>query len=70
MEILLISFIIITVNLAITSLIFEFFLDLVLERFKTEEDIDDLFKTHFDNIYEIIIFNGLARPAKENKESE
>jgi len=43
----------------------------MLERFKEENNIDELFKEHLCNIYDIIAFNDLARPAKkENKEAE
>lgn len=68
MNILLISFIIITVNLAITSLIIEYFMDLILERLKAEEELDLTVKNNICCIYDIMKFNGLVRPAEKEKE--
>lgn len=70
MEILLICFITIFTTLCITMLILGFMLEAITERFETEDKIDLMFKSNICNIYDIINYNDLAKPNKEDKKME
>lgn len=70
MEILLISLVIISVNIIITIVIIDYFMDLILKAFETEDEYDLLVKNHICEIYDIMAFNGLTRPSKNKKEKK
>lgn len=65
-----VAMIIIGVNMIITILISSYFMDLILQRFKTEDKFDDGIKEHICNIYDIIGYNGLVKPTTTKKESK
>ena len=71
MNILIISMIIIIlVDIIITTIKFKFLINLILESFEIEKEIDDLIEEHICDIYRIMNFNGLVRPPENNKEEE
>lgn len=70
MEIVLISYIIISVSITITTLILDFFMKLLLERLKEDDEYDLQVQKYICDIYEIISYNRLTRPAKKKEESE
>ena len=59
MEILTISLIIISVNIIITTLIFSYFGNSVLERFKQQNKFDSEIIKYINDIYNIMALNGL-----------
>lgn len=62
-----VAMIIIGVNMIITILISSYLMDLILQRFKTEDNFDDGIKEHICNIYDIIEYNGLVKPTTTKK---
>ena len=70
MEILLISLVIISANIIITVVIIDYFMDLILKAFKTEDEYDLQVQKYICDIYDIILHNGLTRPAKKKEEKK
>ena len=62
--------IIVAVNMIITILINSYMMDLILQRFKTEDKFDDGVTEHICSIYNIIAYNGLVKPINDKKESK
>lgn len=60
---------IISVNMIITLLINSYLMDLILNRFKAQDEFDEGVKNHICNIYDIVNYNGLVKPIN-NKESK
>lgn len=56
--------IIIAVNMIITTLIIKYVIDLILDRFKIQDKFDDSVEKHICTIYNIITFNGLVKPRR------
>ena len=69
MEMVLISYIIISVSITITTLILDFFMKLLLERLKEDDEYDLQIQKHICDIYEIISYNGLTRPKNKKEKS-
>ena len=62
MEIVTIALIIIAVNMMITTLIFDYFMNLIIDNFKQQDKMNDEIAEHISNIYATIQFNGLSKP--------
>lgn len=56
--------IIIAVNVLIITLIMTYVMELVLDRFKIQDKFDDSVEKHIYTIYDIITFNGLVKPRR------
>lgn len=68
MEIVTIVLIIITVNMIITTLIFDYFVNLIIDNFKIQDEFNNETVKYISDIYDIIADNNLTRP--EKKESK
>lgn len=67
MEIVTIALIIIAVNIIITTLIFDYFVNLIVDNFNIQDEFNNTIVKHISSIYDIIKHNGLTRPKKESK---
>ena len=56
--------IIIGINMIITMLINSYLMDLILQRFKMEDDYDEAIKNNICTIYDIINYNRLVKPRR------
>lgn len=70
MKIILISLAIIVINSIITLSMLHSFSKIIVEQFKQEDKIDEAFKKHIENIYDIIVFNGLVRQKRKRGKGE
>lgn len=70
MKIILISLTIIVINSIITLSMLHSFSKIIVEQFKQEDKIDEAFKKHIENIYDIIAFNGLVRQKRKRGKVE
>ena len=52
------------INMIITILINSYLMDLILDRFKTEDKFDDSVIEHICSIYDIIAYYGLVKPRR------
>ena len=68
MDILLIILLTTAINLVIIAIVINKLANLLLENFKLQDKFNDTIVENINNIYDIIQFNNLTRPAK--KESE
>ena len=55
------------INMIITMLINLYLIDLILDRFRTEDKFDDTITEHIYSIYDIIAYNGLVKPTTAKK---
>lgn len=60
--------IIIAVNMLITILIISYLMDLIVERFKKQNEFDDSVEKHIYSIYDIINYNRLAIPRRNSND--
>ena len=65
MEIVTIALIIIAVNMIITTLIFDYFVNLIVDNFKIQDEFNNEVAKYISDIYDIIAHNNLTRPVKK-----
>lgn len=67
MDILLTILLTTAINLAIIAIVINKLENLLLDNFKTQDKFNDTIAEHICDIYDIIQFNGLTRPAKKRR---
>ena len=67
MEIVTIALIIIAVNIIITTLIFEYFINLIIDNFKIQDEFNNEAVKYISDIYDTIKNNELLRTEKGSK---
>ena len=67
MEIVTIALIIIAVNIIITTLIFDYFINLIIDNFKIQDEFNNEAVKYISDIYDTIKNNELLRTEKESK---
>lgn len=67
MDILLTILLTTAINLVIIAIVINKLANLLLENFKLQDKFNDTIVENINNIYDIIQFNNLTRPAKKRK---
>lgn len=56
------------ISLTISAFVIMYISNQILKLFETQDKYNEMIIKHINNIYDVIIFNGLAKPNKKDKE--